>query len=63
VNDLEPYVLRAYPAVAQLKEEVLANGAVYGAMSGSGSTVFGLHRQEPRPLAERPGQRQWILPL
>lgn len=63
VNDLERHVLRAYPAVARLKEDMLGNGAVYGSMSGSGSTVFGLYRQEPRPLPERPGQRQWMLRL
>jgi 4-diphosphocytidyl-2-C-methyl-D-erythritol kinase len=42
VNDFEPPVFRAFPEVGKLKDEMLAAGAVYAAMSGSGSTVYGL---------------------
>lgn len=50
VNDMEAYVFSAYPEVDQLKERFLRMGAVYAAMSGSGSTVFGLFRRRPDPL-------------
>ncbi|MEE1207909.1 MAG: 4-(cytidine 5'-diphospho)-2-C-methyl-D-erythritol kinase [Muribaculaceae bacterium] len=42
INDFEPSVFAQLPAVAVLKQTMLDNGAVYAAMSGSGSAVFGL---------------------
>ncbi|SDC18016.1 4-diphosphocytidyl-2-C-methyl-D-erythritol kinase [Williamwhitmania taraxaci] len=41
-NDFEESVFQAHPVVAQLKQEILNNGAIYASMSGSGSSVFGL---------------------
>ncbi|RPH37483.1 4-(cytidine 5'-diphospho)-2-C-methyl-D-erythritol kinase, partial [bacterium] len=45
MNDFEPAVFKAYPEIGRLKEEMLAAGAVYSAMSGSGSSVYGLFRE------------------
>jgi len=42
VNDFEEVVFKAYPRVRDLKISMYMNNAVYAAMSGSGSTVFGL---------------------
>ena len=44
-NDFEDSVFRQFPAVAEVKESMYARGAVYAAMSGSGSAVFGLFRK------------------
>ena len=41
-NDFEPHVFAAHPRLAELKESLLKAGAVYAAMSGSGSALFGL---------------------
>ena len=41
-NDFEEHILAAHPAVRAAKERLLAEGAVYASMSGSGSAVFGL---------------------
>ena len=41
-NDLETVTLSRYPEVGQLKDAMVANGAVAALMSGSGPTVFGL---------------------
>ncbi len=41
-NDFEPHVFAAHPAIRAAKERLLAAGALYAAMSGSGSAVFGL---------------------
>jgi 4-diphosphocytidyl-2-C-methyl-D-erythritol kinase len=41
-NDLEPPVARRHPEIARLSVGLRTQGAVYAAMSGSGSTVFGL---------------------
>lgn len=42
VNDFEASVFRAHPEIAELKRSMYERGAVYAAMSGSGSSVFGL---------------------
>lgn len=42
VNDFEAPVAAAYPLIAQIKNGLYDLGAVYAAMSGSGSTVFGI---------------------
>ena len=42
VNDFERTVFPLHPEIAALKERMYADGAVYAAMSGSGSSVFGL---------------------
>lgn len=46
-NDFEPVVFKAHPEVRAVKEQMLAAGAVFAMMSGSGSTVYGFFRDEP----------------
>lgn len=41
-NDFEESVFAAHPAIRAVKERLLAEGALYASMSGSGSAVFGL---------------------
>ncbi len=48
-NDFEKTVLIHHPVIAQLKEQLYAMGAVYASMSGSGSSVFGIFNEEPKP--------------
>lgn len=45
-NDLEPVTFGRFPAVRELKEQMLTAGARGSLMSGSGSTVFGLFADE-----------------
>jgi 4-diphosphocytidyl-2-C-methyl-D-erythritol kinase len=45
VNDFEATVFPLHPEIAALKQRFYARGAVYAAMSGSGSAVFGLFRK------------------
>ena len=44
-NDFETTVFARYPALAAEKEKLYGRGAVYAAMSGSGSALFGLFRK------------------
>lgn len=47
VNDFEEVVFRQHPLLRDLKRELMnGEGAVYAALSGSGSTVFGLYSSE-----------------
>lgn len=41
-NDFEESVFSQYPAIGYIKEYLYQNGAYYAAMSGSGSSVFGI---------------------
>ena len=41
-NDFETAVFAAHPQVKEIKETLYQQGAIYAAMSGSGSTVFGI---------------------
>lgn len=52
-NDFEPSVFAMHPAVRQAKEALLAAGADYASMSGSGSAVYGLFDAEPEAIRRR----------
>jgi 4-diphosphocytidyl-2-C-methyl-D-erythritol kinase len=45
-NDLEAAVIPRYPQIGNIKDQFYDMGAIYAAMSGSGSAVFGLFEQE-----------------
>jgi 4-diphosphocytidyl-2-C-methyl-D-erythritol kinase len=44
INDLEPPVVRRHPEIVALRHALREGGAIAAAMSGSGSSVFGLFR-------------------
>ena len=54
INDFEQTVFPLHPEIAEIKQRLLSAGAMYAAMSGSGSTVFGLfqHNSEGRTDAQ-----------
>ena len=45
VNDFETTVFARYPRLAEIKQSLYDSGAVYAAMSGSGSALFAIFRQ------------------
>lgn len=45
-NDFELSLFPKYPILAQIKQELYDQGALYAAMSGSGSTIFGIFNKE-----------------
>jgi len=49
-NDLETFVLRRYPQVANLKENLKKAGAINSLMSGSGASVFGIFSNGNRAM-------------
>ena len=46
-NDFENPVFEKYPEIKDIKDELYKQGALYAAMSGSGSTVFGIFETLP----------------
>ncbi|GAB3229847.1 4-(cytidine 5'-diphospho)-2-C-methyl-D-erythritol kinase [Algoriphagus aestuariicola] len=48
VNDFEVSVFGRYPEISEIKSKMYDLGAFYAAMSGSGSSVFGLFEEKPK---------------
>jgi len=46
-NDFEETIFKKYPAIKDLKDLLYTNNALYASMSGSGSAVFGIFKEEP----------------
>lgn len=59
VNDFEKSVFTRYPEIQRIKEELYNVGAVYAAMSGSGSSVFGLFDKKNSLKKAFPGCFVW----
>ncbi|SEF76949.1 4-(cytidine 5'-diphospho)-2-C-methyl-D-erythritol kinase [Algoriphagus boritolerans] len=50
VNDFESSIFKNYPLIEEIKIKMYSSGAFYAAMSGSGSSVFGLFDEKPSEL-------------
>lgn len=50
VNDFEASIFAMHPELAAIKQSLYDAGAVYAAMSGSGSALFGIFREQPTGL-------------
>ena len=48
-NDFEESVFPKFPSIGNIKRELYQQGAVYAAMSGSGSSVYGIFKSESLP--------------
>ena len=46
-NDFETSVFRNHPVLQEIKDKLYTEGAIYAAMSGSGSTMFGIYSTKP----------------
>lgn len=47
-NDFETPIFKRYPAIAQIKHQLYKMGALYASMSGSGSSVYAIFKEEPK---------------
>lgn len=45
-NDFEQSLFPKYPILAQIKEQLYAQGALYASMSGSGSSIYGIFNSQ-----------------
>ena len=51
-NDFETPVFKKFPETGRIKEKLYRESALYAAMSGSGSTVYGIFDQKPDEVAK-----------
>ena len=53
LNDFEPYVFSKYEEIRNIKETMYLNDAEFALMSGSGSSVFGIFRENQAAIKVR----------
>lgn len=58
-NILEEFVFQKWPDVREVRDVLKTSGAAYAAMSGSGSTVYGIYTSRPPALEWPTGYRNW----
>ncbi len=55
-NDFENFAFKKYPDLKKIKDELYSSGAIYAAMSGSGSTIFGIFKKNDTVMySAKPG--------
>lgn len=52
-NDFERHIFAARPELPAIKDKLYASGAVYAAMSGSGSAIYGLFDTPPAQIEDQ----------
>ena len=57
-NDFEDSLFPKFPVLGQLKEQLYEAGAFYASMSGSGSTIYGLFKEQTS-IAPMPAVTKW----
>jgi 4-diphosphocytidyl-2-C-methyl-D-erythritol kinase len=60
-NEFEIPVFGFHPVLKQIKEKLYESGAIYAAMTGSGSTVYGIFPKGTRPVAGFENLRQTFI--
>ena len=62
-NSFENSIFQTHPLMSEIKENLLQEGAVFAAMSGSGSTLFGIYETLPTPIDFPESYQQFCLSL
>ena len=52
INDFEESVFALHPEIGEIKQRLYDMGATYAAMSGSGSALYGLFKEQPDSLSQ-----------
>ena len=47
-NSFETSAFQLHPGIKQIKDNLYSEGAVYSSMTGSGSAVYGIFKEEPK---------------
>ncbi len=59
-NAFEPGIFESHAEIEALKTEMYDQGAEYASMTGSGSTVYGIFREEPDIPEKWKSQQHWV---
>lgn len=52
-NDFEEPIFKMHPELEAIKQKLYDQGAVYASMSGSGSALYGIFKEEPKGIEEQ----------
>jgi 4-diphosphocytidyl-2-C-methyl-D-erythritol kinase len=58
VNSFEQHAFSKFPELEEIRHSLLEEGAFYAAMSGSGSSIFGLFKEKPEDSGN---DNTWVL--
>jgi 4-diphosphocytidyl-2-C-methyl-D-erythritol kinase len=59
-NSFEDYIVKLHPVIGEIKNKLYNTGAFYASMSGSGSAVYGLFKEQIPVLKDKfPGYFTW----
>lgn len=53
VNDFEEPIFKMHPELEAIKQKLYDQGAIYASMSGSGSALYGIFKEEPKGIEEQ----------
>ncbi len=59
VNDFEEPIFKAHPQLAEIKNILYNNGALYASMTGSGSALYGIFDKKPMLADTLPSCKIW----
>jgi 4-diphosphocytidyl-2-C-methyl-D-erythritol kinase len=62
-NSFENSIFQKHPLMSEIKENLLLEGAIYAAISGSGSTLFGIYDTLPTTSDLPESYQQFCLSL
>jgi 4-diphosphocytidyl-2-C-methyl-D-erythritol kinase len=52
INDFESPVFKEYPILKDIRDQLYLKGALYSAMSGSGSSIYGIFNMIPAGIED-----------
>ncbi|MCK9617696.1 MAG: 4-(cytidine 5'-diphospho)-2-C-methyl-D-erythritol kinase [Lentimicrobiaceae bacterium] len=58
-NDFEEPVIEKFPVIGEIKQALYSQGAIFAAMAGSGSAVYGIFKKQIQPQPLFPGCFVW----
>lgn len=59
-NDFEPVAFKMYPELEKIKSQLYDAGAIYAAMTGTGSTVYGIFKEKISISTDLPYSSKWL---
>jgi len=63
INDFQAPLEGDFPVLQRIKDAFTNSGAYFSSLSGSGSSMFGLFKEEPQKLFRQENWKEWILRL
>jgi 4-diphosphocytidyl-2-C-methyl-D-erythritol kinase len=60
INDFEKIIFNVHPILDEIKLELYNAGTIYASMSGSGSSIYGIFKEQPKIIEKFKDYFSWI---